>query len=70
MEILEPFKYEFFIKGMLASIMVGALCGILGVYVVLKKMSYIGHGLAHSIFGGAVLSYVLSFNFYGFKHFI
>ena len=29
MEILEPFKYEFFIKGMLASIMVGALCGIL-----------------------------------------
>ena len=64
MEILEPFKYEFFIKGMLASIMVGALCGILGVYVVLKKMSYIGHGLAHSIFGGAVLSYVLSFNFY------
>ena len=46
--------------------MVGALCGILGVYVVLKKMSYIGHGLAHSIFGGAVLSYVLSFNFYVF----
>ena len=63
-EILEPFRYEFFIKGILASIMVGALCGVLGVYVVLKKMSYIGHGLAHSIFGGAVLSYVLSFNFY------
>jgi len=63
-EFLEPFKYEFFLKGILASMMVGALCGVLGVYVVLKKMSYIGHGLAHSIFGGAVLSYVLSFNFY------
>ena len=27
-------------------------------------MSYIGHGLSHAIFGGAVVSYVMSFNFY------
>jgi manganese/iron transport system permease protein/iron/zinc/copper transport system permease protein len=35
-----------------------------GVYVVLRRMSYIGHGLSHAIFGGAVASYVVNVNFY------
>jgi ABC-type Mn2+/Zn2+ transport system permease subunit len=43
---------------------VGALCGFIGVYVVLRRMSYIGHGLSHAIFGGAVLSYVMNINFF------
>jgi manganese/iron transport system permease protein/iron/zinc/copper transport system permease protein len=34
------------------------------VYIVLRQMSYIGHGLSHAVFGGAVVSYVMSFNFY------
>ena len=42
----------------------GALCGLLGVYIVLRGMSYIGHGLSHAIFGGAVVSYVMQWNFY------
>ncbi|MEO6457409.1 MAG: metal ABC transporter permease, partial [Chloroflexia bacterium] len=37
---------------------------LIGVVVVLKRMSYIGHGLSHSIFGGAVVSYVIGVNFY------
>ena len=49
---------------MIAATTVGALCGLIGVYVVLRKMSYIGHGLSHAIFGGAVVSYVMSINFY------
>jgi ABC-type Mn2+/Zn2+ transport system permease subunit len=31
---------------------------------VLRRMSYIGHGLSHSVFGGAVISYVMGWNFY------
>ena len=62
--MLEPFEYAFFTRGMLAATLVGALCGLVGVYVVLRRMSYIGHGLSHAIFGGAVVSFVLSFNFY------
>ena len=62
--MLEPFEYQFFVRGILAATMVGALCGLVGVYVVLRRMSYIGHGLSHAIFGGAVVSYVMSFNFY------
>lgn len=62
--LLEPFRYEFFRNGTLAAVLTGALCGLLGVYIVLRGMSYIGHGLSHAIFGGAVVSFVLAINFY------
>ena len=62
--VTEPFGFDFFREGLLASLLVGALCGMLGVYVVLRRMSYIGHGLSHSVFGGAVIGYVASLNFY------
>ena len=63
MSLLVPFEYEFFRNGFFAAVVVGALCGFIGVYVVLRRMSYIGHGLSHAIFGGAVLSYVMNLNF-------
>jgi manganese/iron transport system permease protein/iron/zinc/copper transport system permease protein len=62
--MLAPFEYEFFRNGFIAAVVIGALCGYVGVYVVLRRMSYIGHGLAHAIFGGAVLSYVWNLNFF------
>ena len=37
---------------------------MVGVYVVLRRMSYIGHGMSHAVFGGAVVGYVLGWNFY------
>ena len=64
MFFLAPFEYEFFRNGFIAAILIGALCGFIGVYVVLRRMSYIGHGLSHAIFGGAVLSYVVNINFF------
>ena len=62
--VVEPLAFEFFRQGVIASLLVGALCGMLGVYIVLRRMSYIGHGLSHSVFGGAVIAYVASLNFY------
>jgi len=64
MSLSLPFQYEFFRHGLLAAMLVGGLCGFIGVYVVLRRMSYIGHGLSHAIFGGAVLSYVVNINFF------
>ena len=61
---LEPFQFEFFRNGTLVAVLVGGLCGMIGVYIVLRGMSYIGHGLSHAIFGGAVVSYVMQWNFY------
>lgn len=62
--MFEPLQYEFFVRGLLAATLVGSLCGLIGVYIVLRKMAYIGHGLSHAVFGGAVVSYVMSFNFF------
>jgi ABC-type Mn2+/Zn2+ transport system permease subunit len=62
--LLEPFRFEFFRNGTVAAVLVGALCGLIGVYIVLRGMSYIGHGLSHAIFGGAVVSYLMAWNFY------
>jgi ABC-type Mn2+/Zn2+ transport system permease subunit len=62
--LLEPLAYAFFRRALLASLLVGALCGLIGVYIVLRRMSYIGHGLSHAVFGGAVISYLVQVNFY------
>lgn len=61
--LLEPFAYAFFVKGVVVATMAGALCGLVGVYVVLRGMSYIGHGLSHAIFGGFAASSVIGLNY-------
>ena len=58
----DPLAYQFFRNGLYAATLSGALCGMMGVYIVLRRMSYIGHGLSHAIFGGAVVAYVMSWN--------
>ena len=62
--LLAPLQYEFFRNGLVAAPLVGGICGLIGVYIVLRGMSYIGHGLSHAAFGGAVIGYVINVNFY------
>jgi ABC-type Mn2+/Zn2+ transport system permease subunit len=64
LDFLQPFQYEFFARGIIVAIMVGGMCGLLGVYIILRGMSYIGHGMSHAVFGGAVVSYMISLNYY------
>jgi len=62
--LTDPLSYEFMQRALIVAVLDGALCGMIGVYVVLRRMSYIGHGLSHAILGGAVVGYVLGWNFY------
>jgi manganese/iron transport system permease protein/iron/zinc/copper transport system permease protein len=62
--ILDPYRYDFFTNGVLVATIAGALCGLLGVFVVLRGMSYIGHGLSHAVFGGAAASAVMGLNYF------
>jgi ABC-type Mn2+/Zn2+ transport system permease subunit len=62
--LMQPFHYEFFRSAILVAILVGGVCGLLGVYIILRGMSYIGHGMSHAVFGGAVVGYIAGFNFY------
>jgi manganese/iron transport system permease protein/iron/zinc/copper transport system permease protein len=60
----EPFQFEFFRNGLIVATLAGALCGLVGTFVVLKGMSYIGHGLSHAIFGGFAASALLGVNLF------
>lgn len=63
-ELLRPFAFEFFRNGLAAATIAGALCGLIGTYVVLRGMSYIGHGLSHAIFGGFAASSVIGISYF------
>ncbi len=62
--LLEPLAYAFFQKGLLVATISGALLGLIGVYIVLRGMSYIGHGLSHAIFGGFAAMQLFAAQFY------
>ena len=63
-QLLEPYHFEFFRNGLLVATIAGGLCGLIGVFVVQRGMSYIGHGLAHAIFGGFAASALLGLNYF------
>ena len=62
--LFDPFQFEFFRNGLFVATIAGGLCGLIGVYVVLRGMSYIGHGLSHAIFGGFAASGLIGVNFF------
>ena len=62
-ELLRPFAYEFFRNGLIVATLAGALCGLVGVYIVVRGMSYLTHGLSHAIFGGFAASALLGVSF-------
>jgi manganese/iron transport system permease protein len=57
-----PLTYAFMQRGLLAAIMVGLLCSIVGCYVVLRSMAFLGDALAHSILPGIAVAYLLQAN--------
>lgn len=57
--LLTPLNYEFMQRGLLASLMVGVLCAVVGCYVVLRGMAFLGDALAHAILPGVALAYLL-----------
>ncbi len=60
--LTDPFAYAFFPRVLVAAVLAGAVCGAIGAFVVVRRMSYIAHGLSHAVIGGAAVSGVLGFN--------
>ena len=63
--LLEPLQFSFMRTGLLAAVLVGVTCAVLGVYVVLRSMAFIGDALAHTILPGLVSAYLLGLNLLG-----
>lgn len=57
--LLEPLQYTFIVRGLLASLIVGLVCPIIGTYIVLRGMSFLGDALAHAILPGIVIAFLL-----------
>ena len=57
---LQPFSYDFMLRGLVASVIVGVVCAVVGVYVVLRGMAFFGDALAHAVLPGVALGYLLS----------
>jgi manganese/iron transport system permease protein len=61
---LEPFQYAFMQRAFVTALLVGVLCSAMGTYVVLRRLSFIGDGIAHASFAGIVLAYLRGFDYY------
>lgn len=61
--LLEPFAHTFMRNAFAAILLVGIICGIIGVFVTLRGLAFMGDAIAHAIFPGVVISFVVGGNF-------
>ena len=57
--LLEPLSYTFMQRGLLRRRMVGVVCAVIGCYVVLRSMAFMGDAMAHAILPGVAVAYLL-----------
>jgi manganese/iron transport system permease protein len=60
--LITPMTYGFMQRGLLASVLVGTLCAVVGCYVVLRGMAFLGDAMAHAILPGVAIAYLLRGN--------
>ncbi len=59
---VEPMTYAFMQRGLLASVMVGAVCAVIGTFVVLRGLAFIGDALAHAVLPGVAVAFLMGHN--------
>jgi ABC-type Mn2+/Zn2+ transport system permease subunit len=62
--LVTPFHYAFMQRAFVAALAVGLLCSTMGTYVVIRKLSFIGDGIAHASFAGIVIAFLRGANYY------
>lgn len=62
--ILDPLGYEFFVRALVASALVGLVCAVIGTYMVLRGLAFMGDAISHATFPGVVAAYLLKAPFY------
>lgn len=58
--LLQPLGFEFMQRGLLVSVIVGIVCALVGCYIVLRGMAFLGDALAHSLLPGLAVGYLVS----------
>jgi manganese/iron transport system permease protein len=64
--IVAPLRYPFMQRALLAVVLLGAVCAVVGCFVVLRNLTFIGEGLAHGSLAGLAIGYSLRGDLYLF----
>lgn len=62
--LTEPFQYDFFSRALIVTILIGALAGAIGPFVLVRRMAYIGQGMSQSILGGVAIGVTWGLDLY------
>ncbi len=62
--LVAPFEFGFMQRAFVGGVLVGAVCALVGTYVVLRGLAFVGDALAHAAFPGVVIAYLLKGNIY------
>jgi ABC-type Mn2+/Zn2+ transport system permease subunit len=62
--LIAPLGYEFFVRALLAAALVGLVCAVVGSYMILRGLSYMGDAISHAAFPGVVAAYLVNGPFY------
>jgi manganese/iron transport system permease protein len=62
--LADPLAYGFMVRGLVAAVIVGAVCAVMGTFVVLKGLAFIGDAVSHAAFPGLVIAFILGFPLY------
>ena len=62
--ILGPMTYGFMQRGLVAAVLVGIVCAVMGAFVVLRGLAFIGDAVSHAAFPGLVIAYLAGIPLY------
>jgi manganese/iron transport system permease protein/iron/zinc/copper transport system permease protein len=62
--LTEPFQYDFFGRALIVTVLIGALAGAIGPFILVRRMAYIGQGMSQSILGGVALGVTWGLDLY------
>ncbi|NJK79062.1 MAG: metal ABC transporter permease [Chloroflexaceae bacterium] len=58
--LMEPLQFPFIVRGLIAAMLVGVVCSVVGTFVVLRGMSFLGFALSHAILPGVAIGFLQS----------
>src|SRR6266516_1924580 len=62
--LIDPFRYGFMQRVLMAALLIGVVCAVMGTFVVLKGLAFIGDAVSHAAFPGLVIAYILGLPLY------
>lgn len=62
--LIEPFTYSFMQRGLLSAVIIGMICSVIGCFVVIRSMAFLGDAMAHSILPGIAIAYIIGANIF------